>query len=418
MQGDGKRLAPRVLQADQGNGHHPDSTKVTQPPLDGVKVLEIGTFIAGPFAGQQLGDLGAEVVKVEPPGLGDPMRRWRDLGKGDLWWPSISRNKRMVELDLASEPGATTFLELASHADIVLENFRPGTLERWGIGPTELLERNPKLVVVRVSGFGQDGPRSPEPGFGSIGEAIGGLRHLTGWPDQPSARCGISLGDEVTALFATIGAISALRVAERTGHGQVVDVAIYESVFALMESTVAEYEIDGRIRNRTGGALPGVAPSNVYLTADGAEILIAANSDATFKRLAQVLGRVDLVERPEFATHTERGRHADDLDAIIAAETRAWTARHLLAECRRMGVPASKVYDAADIVDDPHFAARQTIVRHAVDGIGLVAMPAPVPRFSCSRTMVRWPGARAVGADTAAVLDDWGVAGRALEERS
>lgn len=407
----------RPFEAAQGNGQHPGGTKVARPPLDGIRVLEIGTFIAGPFAGQQLGDLGADVVKVEPPGPGDPMRWWRDFGKGDLWWPSISRNKRLIGLDLASEPGASTFLDLASHADIVVENFRPGTLERWHIGPAELLARNPALVIVRVSGFGQSGPRSPEPGFGSIGEAMGGFRHLTGWPDQPSARCGVSLGDEIAGLFATIGAISALRVAERTGKGQVVDVALYESVFALMESTVAEYEIHGRIRNRTGSALPGVAPSNVYPTKDGAEVLIAANSDVMFRRLAQVLGRVDLVEREEFATHTTRGQHADDLDVIIAAETKKWETAHLLTECQRMGVPASKVYDAADIVGDPQFSARQTIERHAVEGVGLVAMPAPVPRFSRSVTTVRWPGGRAVGADTPAVLSDWGVAERVLEER-
>lgn len=405
------------FEAAQGNGGPPRGTAVSRPPLDGVRVLEIGTFIAGPFAGQQLGDLGAEVVKVEPPGPGDPMRSWRDFGKGDLWWPSISRNKRLIELDLASEPGASTFLDLASHADIVVENFRPGTLERWGIGPTQLLERNPAIVIVRVSGFGQTGPRSSEPGFGSIAEAMGGIRHLTGWPDQPSARCGVSLGDEVSGLFATIGAISALRVAEHSGQGQVVDVSLYESVFALMESTIAEYEIHGRIRNRTGSALPAVAPSNVYPTKDLAEVLIAANSDVMFRRLAQVLRRVDLIERAEFANHTARGQHADDLDVIISAETRKWETSHLLAECQRMGVPASKVYDAADIVSDPHFSARHTIERHAVDGVGLVAMPAPVPRFSRSATTVRWPGGRAVGADTPAVLSEWGVAERVLEER-
>lgn len=402
----------------QGNGQHSDLTKVNVPPLHGVRVLEIGTFIAGPFAGQQLGDLGADVVKVEPPGGGDPMRRWRDFGKGDLWWPSISRNKRLIELDLASKEGATVFLGLASQADIVLENFRPGTIERWGIGPAEILACNPKVVVVRVSGFGQDGPRSQEPGFGSIGEAIGGLRHLTGWPDQPSARCGISLGDEITALFATIGALSALRVAERTGCGQVVDVALYESVFALMESTIAEYEIHNSVRTRTGGALPGIAPSNVYPTADGVEVLIAANSDATFRRLANLLGRLDLTERQEFASHTARGHHAEELDAIITAETLAWTAAALLEECAKMGVPASKVYDANDIVNDEHFAARQAIVRPVVEGIGPVAMAAPVPRFSRSSTTVRWPGGRPVGADTVAVLDDWGADAHRLRERS
>jgi formyl-CoA transferase len=381
--------------------------KALPGPLEGVRVLEAGTFIAGPFAGQQLADLGAEVVKIEPPRVGDPMRHWRDLGPGDLWWPSLARNTRLVALDLSTPEGAEVFRRLAEEAHVLVENFRPGTLERWGIGPAALWERNPRLVVVRVSGFGQDGPRAAEPGFGSVGEAMGGIRHLTGWPDRPSTRTGISLGDQVTSLFAVIGALGALRVAERTGVGQVVDVAICEAVLALMESTVAEYELCGVVRNRTGPALPGVAPSNVYPTREGAEVLIAANSDTTFRRLADALGLAELPKDPRFSTHTERGRHAAELDALIAARTSTLGAEELLARCRDAQVPATKVYTAADIASDPHFRARGAIRRVPVDGLGPVAMSAPVPRFSRSTTAIRWPGPLAVGADTGEVLRAW-----------
>lgn len=377
------------------------------PPLDGVRVLEVGTFIAGPFAGQQLGDLGADVVKIESPKGGDPLRHWRDLGPGDLWWPSIARNKRLVALDLSEKSGADVFRRLCQEADILIENFRPGALERWGVGPEILWEVNPRLVVVRISGFGQDGPLSNNPGFGSIGEAMGGIRHLTGWPDRPSTRVGISLGDEITALFGVIGALSALRVAEKTGVGQVVDVAIYEAVFALMESTVAEYELLGHIRNRSGATLPNIAPSNTYPTADGTELLIAANSDVMFHRLMVALDLEEIATEARFRNHVERGRHAAEVDEIISKRTILLPAHEVMQKCRSAGVPVGKVYTAADMSADPHFAARNAISRVAVEGVGLVPMPAPTPRFSRTPTEIRWPGSKVIGAHTREVLHEW-----------
>ncbi|HEY8534519.1 MAG TPA: CaiB/BaiF CoA-transferase family protein [Micromonospora sp.] len=353
-------------------------------PLTGVRVIELGTFIAGPFAGQQLGDLGAEVIKIEQPGIGDPMRRWRDLGKGDLWWPSIARNKKSVTLNLSHPRARDIVLKLASSAQVVLENFRPGTLEKWGIGPDELLKVNPGLVITRVSGFGQTGPRSRQPGFGSIGEAMGGIRHLTGWPDRPSTRVGISLGDQIASLFATIGTLGALRYAERTGRGQVVDVAIYEAVFALMESLVADYEVTGYIRGRTGPTLPNVVPSNVYPTADGSEVLIAANSDAIFERLVKALELDELRDNAEVAHHTGRMKHAEHIDRVIAAKTSTVTASDLLRLLEMADIPHGLIYTAKDIAEDEHYAARGAIRRFDIPGVGRVAMAAPTPRLTVS----------------------------------
>ncbi|MDV6247037.1 CaiB/BaiF CoA transferase family protein [Rhodococcus opacus] len=356
----------------------------TSQPLSGVRVVEIGTFIAGPFAGQQLGDLGAEVIKIEQPGAGDPMRRWRDFGNGDLWWPSIARNKQSVTMKLSDPEVRDVFLSLVRSADILIENFRPGTIEKWGLGPDILLAENPRLVITRVSGFGQSGPRATEPGFGSVGEAMGGIRHLTGWPDRVSTRAGISLGDEIASLFATIGTLGALRHAERTGQGQVVDVAIYEAVFALMESTVAEYELAGHIRGRTGPLLPGVVPSNVYATNDQQEVLIAANSDAIYHRLIQALGIDELIEDHTLARHEARADHADHIDKLIGARTGQMSTDELLKLLVDADVPHGKIYTAADIATDEHYAARNAIIRRDVDGLGAVAMPAPTPRLSAT----------------------------------
>lgn len=363
-------------------------------PLSGVRVIEIGTFIAGPFAGQQLGDLGAEVIKIEQPGAGDPMRRWRDFGKGDLWWPSIGRNKQSVTMKLSDPQVRDAFLSLIREADILVENFRAGTLEKWGIGPDVLLETNPQLVITRVSGFGQSGPRASEPGFGSVGEAMGGIRHLTGWPDRVSTRAGISLGDEIASLFATIGTLGALRHAERTGEGQVVDVAIYEAVFAMMESTVAEYELAGHIRNRTGPLLPGVVPSNVYLTADGDEVLIAANSDAIYNRLLHALNIDELIGDDSLARHEDRAQHADRIDKIIGARTEMLGTQQLLATLTEADVPHGKIYTAADIASDPHYAARESIIRREVENLGSVAMPAPTPRLTATPGRINHVGPR------------------------
>lgn len=373
-------------------------------PLRGIRVLELGSFIAGPFASQQLGDMGAEVIKVEPPGIGDPMRHWRNRDdRGDLWWPSLGRNKRSVAIDLRQPTGADLIRRMVPLCDVLIENFTPGTLERWGIGPDDLLTINERLVIVRVSGYGQDGPYAQRPGFGSLGEAIGGLRHLTGWPDRPSARVGISLGDEITSLVAAVGALAALREAERVGQGQVVDVSIYEAVFSLMESVVADYELAGIVRDRHGSTLEGVAPSNVYVTADGDEVLIAANSDPIFRRLVEALALPDLLQDARFTTHTLRGLHMEVLDESISARVGQIGTRQLAELLEEAEVPYGQVYTAREIIGDPHYKHRRTIQRHYVQGLGHVAMSAPVPRFSRTPGSVRQTAPK-LGQDTRNVL--------------
>ena len=359
-------------------------------PLSDVRVLELGSFIAGPYAGQLLGDYGADVIKVEPPGGGDPMRRW-GLGSGGEghWWPTIARNKRSVTADLRSEDDRRFVRELAASSDVVLENFRPGRLAEWGLDYGSLCRRNPGVIVVHVSGFGQTGPRALEAGFGSVGEAMGGIRHTTGEPDRPPARCGISLGDSLAALFAVIGTLAALHERERSGAGQEVDVAIYEAVAALMESTMADAALAGHVRGRTGGTLPGVAPANAYPTADGSEILIAANADAVFARLAQAMGRRDLAVDERFATHGARGEHAAVLDRIIAQWTAGLASSEILDTLGGAGVPAGRVYTALDMLEDPHYEARQMVL-HRVARAGFeLPMVGVVPRFSRTPGSVR-----------------------------
>lgn len=389
------------------------SDKPPRLPLAGVRVLELGMFIAGPYAGQQLADLGAEVIKVEHPRIPDPMRTWRDFGDGDLWWPSLSRNKRHIAVDLSSEKGAEVILRLARESHVVLENFQPGTLEKWGLGPDRLLEENPAVIVVRISGFGQDGPYAGRPGFGSVGEAMGGIRHLTGWPDRPSTRSGVSLGDQVCALFATVGALAALRHADLTGQGQVIDAAIYESVLALTESTVAEYVRAGVSRNRSGPTLPGVAPSNVYPTADGSEVLIAANSDAIYRRLIDALSIPELTDDARFSTHTDRATNMEELDALLSVATSQHDARALVSLLSDAQVPASLIYAAPDLISDVHIRSREMIQNHDVPGVGPLPMIAPVPRFSRTPTTVRWV-AQPHGSETNAVL--WEVCGIGPDE--
>lgn len=384
----------------------PRDTSGRKLPLDGVQVLEMGTYIAGPFAGQQLGDMGADVVKIEPPGVGDPMRHWRDFGNGDLWWPSIARNKKSVTLKLSHPQAQEIVLDLVRSTDILLENFRPGTLENWGLGPDVLLEANPALVITRVSGFGQTGPMANRPGFGSVGEAMGGIRHMTGWPDRPSTRVGISLGDELASLFAVIGTLGALRHAERTGEGQVVDVAIYEAVFALMESLVAEYELAGHVRGRTGPTLPNVVPSNVYPTSDGGEVLIAANADAIYARLVEALHLTELAENQELYDHNGRAPHQEYIDKVVSAKTSTLTTEDLLDTLEAAHVPHGLIYTAKDIATDPHYAAREAIRRFAVPHLGGdVAMAAPTPRLTRTPGRIDWLGP-ALGEHTAPVLTE------------
>ncbi|MGD0394027.1 MAG: CoA transferase [Acidimicrobiales bacterium] len=352
-------------------------------PLSGLRVLELGNFIAGPFAGQLLGDYGAEVIKIETPGEGDPMRTWgltRD-GQG-LWWPAIARNKRSVAVDLRDEAGRDLVRRLADRVDVVLENFRPGRLDGWGLGYDRLRRSNPGLIVVHVSGFGQTGPRSSDAGFGSIGEAMGGIRATTGDPDRPPARCGISLGDALAGLFAVVGTLAAVTERSRSGSGQEVDVAIYEAVAALMESTLADFEVGGVTRTRTGSVLPGVAPSNAYRTAEGSDVLIAANADSVFARLGSAMGRPELATDPRFVDHQSRGRNMVELDALIATWAGGLGADALLALLSEHGVPAGRVYTPADMVADPHFRAREMVVRAASRAGYDVPMPGVVPRFS------------------------------------
>ena len=377
---------------------------MTDGPLTGVRVLELGSFIAGPFAGQLLGDYGADVIKVESPGDGDPMRRWGVTRDGDsLWWPTIGRNKRSIALDLRQEPARRIAARLAEQCDVVLENFRPGTLEKWGLGYAELSARTPRLVLTHISGFGQTGPLAEQAGFGSVGEAMGGIRYTTGSPDRPPSRAGISLGDALASVFAVMGTLAAVVRAKETGRGQEVDVAIYEAVAALMESTMADYELGGVVRTRSGSVLPGVAPSNVYPTSDDAEVVIAANADTVFVRLCEAIGRAELVDDLRFASHHARGANSDELDAIIAGWTATKTCEEVLKELDANGVPGGRIFTAPDMLVDPQYLARE-MVRRVVSTQGWdVPMTGVVPRFAGTPGAIRHPGPT-LGAHTDEVL--------------
>jgi len=363
-------------------------------PLADVRVVEMGQLLAGPFCGQLLADFGAEVIKLEDPARGDPMRQWgREKPHGlSLWWPVIARNKKSVTLNLRHPEGQSLARRLLGTADVLVENFRPGTLERWGLGYDALAERNPGLVLVRVTGFGQDGPYAPRAGYGSIGEAMGGLRYVTGDPSTPPSRSGISIGDSLAGTFAALGALLALHARARTGRGQVVDSAIYEAVLAMTESLVTEYQVAGYTRERTGAILPNVAPSNVYPTADGQLVLVAANQDTVFRRLAAVMARPELADDPRYASHSARGEHQVELDGLIAGWTATLDADRLLAELEGAGVPAGRIYRAADMLADPHYQARQAIVRLADPELGEIAMQNVAPRLSATPGRVAWPG--------------------------
>jgi formyl-CoA transferase len=362
-------------------------------PLDGVRVLELGSFIAGPFAGQLLGDYGADVIKVEAPGDGDPMRRWGVTREGEsLWWPTIGRNKRSIVLDLRQASARQVAGSLAAQCDVVLENFRPGQLARWGLSYDELAARNPKVVLVHVSGFGQTGPLAAQAGFGSVGEAMGGIRHTTGSPDRPPSRAGISLGDALASVFAVIGTLAALVRARDTGRGQEVDVAIYEAVAALMESTLADFELGGVIRTRSGSVLPGVAPSNAYPTADGAEVVVAANADTVFVRLCEAMGRPELGTDPRFATHQSRGLNMVELDTVVGAWTATAPCDEILARLDAHGVPAGRIFTAPDMLSDPQYLARDMVRRLTSNQGWEVPMTGVVPRFTATPGTIRHAG--------------------------
>jgi len=324
-------------------------------PLAGVRVIEMGQLLAGPFCGQLLADFGAEVIKIEAPGAGDPLREWgreRAGGKA-LWFPIVGRNKKSVTLDLRQKEGQALARRLIAGADMLVENFRPGTMEKWGLGYEALSAENPKLIMIRVSGFGQTGPYAGRAGYGAIGEAMGGLRHVVGSPGSAPSRVGISIGDTLAATYAALGGVMALHARTRTGRGQVVDSAIYEAVLAMMESLITEYQQAGYIRERTGPILPGIAPSNVYPTADGLMILIAANQDTVFRRLAVVMGQEELGRDPRYATHVARGERQAELDALISAWSATIPAAELEAMLEEGGVPAGRIYRAPDIIADP-----------------------------------------------------------------
>jgi formyl-CoA transferase len=362
-------------------------------PLAGLRLIEMGTLLAGPFCGQLMGDFGAEVIKVEPPNQGDPMREWgREKAHGmSLWWPVVARNKKSVTLNLREAEGQDVARELIAKADFLLENFRPGTLERWNLGYEQLREINPRLIMIRVSGFGQTGPYAKRAGFGAVGEAMGGLRYVCGDPSTPPSRMGISIGDSLAATFACVGALSALHYRERTGQGQVVDSAIYEAVLNMMESLVTEYDKTGYIRERTGAILPNVAPSNVYPTRDGKMILIAANQDTVFGRLADAMGRPELCKDPRYATHTARGAVQQELDDLISDWTRTIDADRLEQLMDEFGIPSGKIYRTPEMLEDAHFRARQAIVSTRHPKLGELKMQNVAPKLSATPGGVRSP---------------------------
>ena len=361
-------------------------------PLAGLRVIELGTLLAGPFCGQLLGDFGAEVIKVEPPGQGDPMRVWgREKAHGkSLWWPVVARNKKAITLDLRQADGQALLKDLVKQSDFLLENFRPGTMEKWGLGWSELSAINPRLIMIRVSGFGQTGPYSRQAGFGAIGEAMGGLRYVVGDPSTPPSRMGISIGDSLAATFACIGALSALHHRDKTGRGQVVDSAIYEAVLNMMESLVTEFDKAGYVRERTGAILPNVAPSNVYRTADGM-VLIAANQDTVFSRLAEAMGQPDLATNPKYSSHGARGAHQVELDGLVESWTSTLTTRAVLDAMDQFGVPAGLIYRAPDMLEDPHFKARDAIVSVPHPDFGELRMQNVAPKLSETPGAVRSP---------------------------
>jgi formyl-CoA transferase len=361
-------------------------------PLAGLRVLELGTLLAGPFCGQLLGDFGAEVIKIEPPGQGDPMRVWgREKAHGkSLWWPVVARNKHAITLDLRQAEGQELLKQLVAEADFLLENFRPGTMEKWGLGWDTLSAINPRLIMIRVSGFGQTGPYAKQAGFGAIGEAMGGLRYVVGDPSTPPSRMGISIGDSLAATFACVGALAALHHRTQTGRGQVVDSAIYEAVLNMMESLVTEYDKVGYVRERTGAILPNVAPSNVYRTSD-AMVLIAANQDTVFARLAEAMGQPELATDPRYSTHGARGANQVELDALVERWTATLTTREVLELMDRFGVPAGLIYRAPEMLEDPHFKARNAIVSVPHPDFGELRMQNVAPKLSATPGGVRSP---------------------------
>ncbi|WP_158893669.1 MULTISPECIES: CaiB/BaiF CoA-transferase family protein [unclassified Pseudomonas] len=378
--------------------------------LTGLRVIEIGTLIAAPFAARLLAEFGAEVIKIEALDKGDPLRKWRKLHEGtSLWWYLQSRNKKSLALNLRSAEGVALVEQLVEGADVLIENLRPGALEKLGLGWDVLHALNPKLTLVRISGYGQTGPYRDRPGFGAIGEAMGGIRYTTGTPGVPPARVGVSLGDSLASMHAVIGALmSVLRVKTGQGDGQVVDVSLVESVFNVMESLVPEYSMLGHVRERTGGALPGIAPSNTYPTGDGGFVVIAGNSDPIYVRLMQAIGRPDLAERPDLAQNDGRARHCELIDEAIAAWTGSRGIDEVLEILEGAEVPAGRIYSAADIVADPHYQAREMLLDTTLPDGATLKMPGIVPKLSATPGQVNWQGPT-LGEHTDGLLAELGL---------
>ncbi len=415
---------------DEGQGGRPstdagfaragaDATGAAGGPLAGLRVLELGQLIAGPFAGRMLADFGADVLKVEPPARagrdgGDPLRKWRKLhpdeaGGTSLWWYVQGRNKRSITLDLRAPEGQRIARELAARSDIVIENFRPGALEKWGLGYDELAKDNPGLILLRMSGYGQTGPYRDRPGFGAIAESMGGMRHVSGFPDRPPVRMNLSIGDSLAALHGVIGVLMALHHRHASGRGQVVDVALYEAVFNMMESTLPEYDRYGIVRERTGTTLSGIVPSNTYPTADGRYIVIGGNGDSIFQRLMRAIGRADLADDPALADNAGRVARAGEIDGAIEAWTRTQELEQALRVMAEADVPSGRIYSVADMVADPHYQARAMIERMILPDGTPLAVPGVVPKFSATPGAVHHPGP-ALGEHTEAVLADLGCA--------
>lgn len=379
-------------------------------PLSGLRVIELGQLIAGPFTSKMLGEFGADVIKVEPPETGDPLRTWRMLHDGtSVWWAAHARNKRSITLNLREPEGQDVIRQLAKDADIVIENFRPGALEKWGIGFKDLHAINPKLIMLRVSGYGQTGPYKDRPGFGVIGEAMGGLRYLTGEPGRPPVRTGVSIGDTLSGLHGVIGILLALRHREQQGGvGQEVDVALYESVFNMLESVLPEYSKFGAIRQPSGASMPGIAPTNAYLCKDGKYALIAGNGDSIYKRLMQMIAREDLANDPKLARNAGRAEHADLIDAAISAYTAQHSLDDVLTAMNAAGVPAGKSYDAADIANDPHYQAREMILDATLADGSVVQVPGIVPKLSKTPGQIT-RAAPSLGQHTTEILESLGI---------
>ena len=381
-----------------------NSNDVRKGPLTDLRVIEMGQLIAGPFCGQLFADMGADVIKVEPPGKGDPMRTWGREGY-PLWWKVCARNKRCITANLRESEGQNIIKQLVKEADFVLENFRPGTMEKWGLGYEDLKKINPKIIMIRVSGYGQTGPYSKRPGYASVGEAMGGIRYLMGDPDRKPSRAGISLGDSLAGTFATVGALAALHHREKTGEGQVIDTSIYESILTIMESLVSEHTVEGFTRERSGSILPAIAPSNIYDGTDGM-VIIAANQDSVFSRLSDAIGMPDLKDNPRYATHTARGANQTELDDIV----QAWAKDKPIAEIENVmienAVPVGKVYRAKEMLDDPHYAARDALIDLPSDAFGSVKMQNVFPKMSKTQGEVRWAGPEKLGSHTEDVLTE------------